>query len=628
MKASAVSSVPFVLSVLTAALLSTTHAAPSVNALGDVAPFPSPNPQASWDVGGPLSVGSNATGTVTITDGGALNSTITSLGVVIGSTGTVTVDGASSAWTNSGDLYIGRQGSGTLNVTSGGHLTSGDSVIGGTSGGTGAVTIDGSGSQWNVTSLAGIIRVGGNGTGSLTITNGGDVTAKTLYTDMANLHGNGTIHAKGLVFDSAQPLILDGTDTNTFGNGGALHLDMDGSGVLGVGYKSSGYATINSGTTMRSSAGYLGMEAGSGGSVTVTGNRTVWLNSGALLVGNNGSTYSQLSIEAGAAVGTDTATLSSGSGPSQSSTIYLTGTDSVLEVINSHIIGEYGTAVIQATSGSRVLSGYGFTVLGKEAGSLGRVIIDNAAWDVWGALVVGEDGAGDIRIINGGTLGNTGVLVVNDTPVAVNAQSRIEIGAGSLLTAPGVIASGELLVDGGLSGVASILSGGSIGGDGVITGDLILASATSIVFSLNKTLSVIGTVSIDSSFGIANLLGLDDSVANGIYTLIDRTSTDFSTLGLKNWGVNNAYDLGGGKSAYFQQGSLQVVVIPEPSASTLLLLGTFGLIIFATRRSSNCSSGSPLPLLVHKTPDSCASQSDAATTIPFLVSTTSSSTLL
>ena len=29
---------------------------------------------------------------------------------------------------------------------------------------------------------------------------------------------NGAIHAKGLVFDSAQPLVLDGTDTNTFGN--------------------------------------------------------------------------------------------------------------------------------------------------------------------------------------------------------------------------------------------------------------------------------------------------------------------------------------------------------------------------------------------------------------------------
>ena len=34
---------------------------------------------------------------------------------------------------------------------------------------------------------------------------------------------------------------------------------------------------------------------------------------------------------------------------------------------------------------------------------------------------------------------------------------------------------------------------------------------------------------------------------------------------------DNPYDLGDGKSAYFQEGSLQLVVIPEPHTLGLLL---------------------------------------------------------
>jgi len=50
----------------------------------------------------------------------------------------------------------------------------------------------------------------------------------------------------------------------------------------------------------------------------------------------------------------------------------------------------------------------------------------------------------------------------------------------------------------------------------------------------------------------------------GTYTLIDGTAViDFTNV--SNIGEANAFDIGGGKSAYFQSGSLQVVVIPNPA---------------------------------------------------------------
>ncbi|MCC5848643.1 MAG: hypothetical protein JJU29_11155 [Verrucomicrobia bacterium] len=43
-------------------------------------------------------------------------------------------------------------------------------------------------------------------------------------------------------------------------------------------------------------------------------------------------------------------------------------------------------------------------------------------------------------------------------------------------------------------------------------------------------------------------------------------------LGIQNWGVENAYDLGDGKSAYFSQGRLQLTVIPEPGTVVMMVI--------------------------------------------------------
>jgi hypothetical protein len=49
-------------------------------------------------------------------------------------------------------------------------------------------------------------------------------------------------------------------------------------------------------------------------------------------------------------------------------------------------------------------------------------------------------------------------------------------------------------------------------------------------------------------------------------------------------GEANAFNLGGGKQAYFSAGSLVVNVVPEPSTYALLALGVVGVLIALRRR--------------------------------------------
>ena len=94
-----------------------------------------------------LALGTNSTGTLSISNGGAVTDTVGHVGFGPG-TGTATVDGIGSTWTNSGDLYIAEFGTGTLSITNGGAVSDATGSIGWHAGSSGAVTVDGAGSTW------------------------------------------------------------------------------------------------------------------------------------------------------------------------------------------------------------------------------------------------------------------------------------------------------------------------------------------------------------------------------------------------------------------------------------------------------------------------------------------------
>lgn len=144
------------------------------------------------------------------------------------------------------------------------------------------------------------------------------------------------------------------------------------------------------------------------------------------------------------------------------------------------------------------------------------------------------------------------------------------------------VSAGTLLVTGQL-GATDVTVGGtaSIGGGGEFGGTLHFDSGAGLFFSLTDTLTVNGaTVSFDS-FSIANLSGFDNTVPVGTYFLLDGTAV-VSTANLGNLGSGSAFLMGDtGKQAYFETGSLNLVVIPEPSAA---LLGGLGLLALLRRR--------------------------------------------
>ena len=164
--------------------VSTVRATVTIGGNGDV------SPALPWNAtnANPGTVGvSVASGTATLT---VENDLLTSGSCYIaetGTTGLVTIDGASSTWTNTYNLIIGDNGNGTLNITNGAVVnvsTSGNTIIAHNPSTTGVVTVDGSNSELNdgANIYVGSSSTSNNASATLNITNGG-----LVYTNASTL---------------------------------------------------------------------------------------------------------------------------------------------------------------------------------------------------------------------------------------------------------------------------------------------------------------------------------------------------------------------------------------------------------------------------------------------------------
>ena len=79
-----------------------------------------------------LFVGRTGTGALIVQPGGTLTVSNGFVGFIAGSNGTVTVTGAGSSWSIGAFVVVGGQGTGTLTILDGGVVNSGSAVIGNT----------------------------------------------------------------------------------------------------------------------------------------------------------------------------------------------------------------------------------------------------------------------------------------------------------------------------------------------------------------------------------------------------------------------------------------------------------------------------------------------------------------
>ena len=197
-------------------------------------------------------------------------------------------------------------------------------------------------------------------------------------------------------------------------------------------------------------------------------------------------------------------------------------------------------------------------------------------------------GGGNLRKAGAGTLtlsaasGYTGTTTV--------AAGTLALGSGGSLASTAIdVQTGARLDVSALASGLSLGSGQRLGGLGTLIGNVSFGSGSLLAFDPTGPLFVgSGTLSFAPGFGITNLFGVDwDSLAlNTPYTLVD-TSQSFTASDIGNFGFANRAAVGStGREAYFESGSLQFVVVPEPGSLAVAAVGLAlaGLVTLGRRR--------------------------------------------
>ena len=405
----------------------------------------------NWQTSGSVVVGGLGTGTLTIQDGGTVNSLGGgSVGLATGSTGTVTVTGPGSTWNNSpgGGLNIGSSGTGTLTIANGGrviNITPAAANIGDDPGSQGMVTVTGPGSLWS-NSVG--VNIGLLGTAALTVADGGVVNGPIVIATTV-----GAVGALNIGAGAGELAAAPGTVTAssvTFGAGtGTINFNHTSADyVFAPAIRGNGTVNVLAGTTILI------------GDSTYTGSTTI-STAGTLQLGNGGTT--------GGIVGnvTDNGTLAF----NRSDTVLFPG--------------------LISGSGGIVQAGTGTTIFTQDQTFTGGTVISQ------GALQLGNGGGTAGNVI--GPIVDNGSLIVNraDIPILAGPIS----GTGSLSQ----IGTGRTILTGAntYTGGTTITNGTLQVGDGRTTGSIVgnVQDDAALVFDRSDTIVFGGNVSGSGQLG-------------------------------------------------------------------------------------------------------------------------------
>jgi fibronectin-binding autotransporter adhesin len=231
----------------------------------------------------------------------------------------------------------------------------------------------------------------------------------------------------------------------------------------------------------------------------------------------------------------------------------------------------------------------GSSFFGSAIPVTGQLGINQAGATAFTGNVALVNGTADLTAVAGGTATFSGIISGSGGSVTKTGAGTVILSGNNTYGATTTVDVGGLLINGthAGAGLVTVSSAGWIGGAGSLAGGLTLSAGAEFIFDPLSTLRVSGSVALDNSFGVASIVKADGSainwgsIADGTYTLIDTTSTFNNIL---NFGAANALSIGSGRSAYFQNGSLQLVIVPEPSSLALAGLGAAVAVYAAQKR--------------------------------------------
>ena len=333
-----------------------------------------------------------------------------------------------------------------------------------------------------------------NGTLQFNQSAGNTLTISNLIsgTGMLSLTNTGTLNLTG-TSAATNTVVLDMT---TSAAAGRLQI-RSGTGILRVGSSGTGTLSVNGGSVTNAN-GYLGYNAGSVGTATVS--TGTWANSSTLYIGRSGT--GTLNVNGGSVTNANgylglnagsvgTATVSSGTWTNSSNFGVAQGGTGTLNVTGGYVsdstgyigtlanssgtatvssgtwansgdltVGTSGTGTLNVTGGS-VTDANGY--IGYNAGSVGTATVSSGTWANSGSLYVGRSGTGTLTMTGGVVSVGGTVSTGTASTINLNAGGTLQIGTG---TTGGVLGVNSLTNNGTLifnrsddSAYAGIISG-------------------------------------------------------------------------------------------------------------------------------------------------------------------------
>ena len=281
---------------------------------------------------------------------------------------------------------------------------------------------------------------------------------------------------------------------------------------MSVGNTSTGTLQIGAGGIVSNGSGFVGRQTTGIGAVTVSGAGAQWINGPGLSVGQAGK--GTLGITNGGFVSSATNSYI-GVAAGSTGTITVDGLGSRLSSVEALNVGLTGNGTLNIASGGIVSNGFGY--VGYETAGIGSVTVSGlgSQWNNSNELTVGRSGSGKLDIASGGAVSNTNGLVgsaANSTgKVTVDGSSSSWANSGALTV--GNFGNGTLTIaNNGTVSAASARAGVNSGSSGVIN----IGAAASALAAAPGTLTLTGP-SPALTLGATGLLVFNHTDTSGGY---------------------------------------------------------------------------------------------------------------